>query len=175
MMKMPAGNIPDEAQNGLNRVLRQQGFFLACQFYPAENVEVMLDAPESSFCYLGLDKNCHLVLMVAGTGVAALYKIAKTAVLEKHQGQISLYHGINSKYDLCMVEELEKLASEHNNFDYVTCFLNENFAGRIISGLGENKKNIIVYLCGTPGIIEELREKIFLSGVSPVNIYADIS
>jgi len=173
MMKMPSGTIPPEAQEGLKPALKQQGFFLACQCHPVSDSEVMLAEPESDFSYIGSDKDSQLLLVGVGAGLAPLYKIASSATGQKHRGKIILCHVVKSNDDLYMVDELEALVRKYNNFSYVPCLLAEEFSRKIIAVLDADKNSAVAYLCGTADIIEPLREQIFLSGVSPTNIYVD--
>ncbi len=173
IMKTNAGQPPPAAQEGLHPSVKQQGFFLSCQYYPERDIEIVSGVPDNGFRYVDCDKNCQLVLVGVGAGLAPLYEIAKTATTQKHKGKISFYHGVNSNMDLYMIEELEALANEHCNFSYIPYLLSENLPKKIIAGLDENKNSIIVYLCGMPEMVDPIREQIFMAGVSPINIYVD--
>lgn len=174
MMRMPAGKIPPRAQESLSQSIKQQGFFLACQCYPESDIEVVQAVPESDFCYMASDKNCGMILVGVGTGIARLYSIAKDALSKDHKGDI-IFYNVAVGNELYMGNELERLAGENINFIYIPCLPSENFAEtaeKIVAGLGRNKNSIIAYLCGVPEMIDPIREQIFMAGVSPTNIYA---
>lgn len=173
LMKMEEGDIPEDAQYGLSENLRRQDFFLACQCYPAGDIKVRLCVPESGFFYNNGNNGCQLILTGAGRGISQLYNFARTALLQGHTGSVRLYHIVPEVGDFYLVKELEGLAGNYPNFSYTSCLVGEDIAAKIVEGLGENKNGILAYLSGAPEITEPLREKIFLAGVSPTNIYID--
>lgn len=128
------------------------------------------------------DNNYPIILAGTGTGLAPLYGIITDALKHEHNGKIMLYHGGLKPQDLYYVEELKKLNAEHNNFTYIPCVLNGdegkfyrvgNIEDIVISALPEDKNNVRLYLCGAPDMVNSLRVKAFLAGVSPDNIHLD--
>lgn len=182
IMKLVDGEVPEKAQNGLKTTLKQQKYFLACQCYPASDIEVLLCEPTSDYFYVDEDKQCPIILVGMQGGIAPLYRIILDALGQGHHGDISFYHNVIREEDLYLVEELKKLAGENDNFKYLPCVLNGqeglfckvgNLEDIVMNEIPENSKKPKFYLCGAAELVNSLRVKIFLSGISPTNIYAD--
>lgn len=182
IMKLADGEVPEKAQNGLKTTLKQQKYFLACQCYPVSDIEILLCESAGDYFYVDDDKQCPIILVGIGGGIAPLYSVILDALGRGHKGDISLYHDVFLEEDLYLVEELKKLAEENDNFKYLPYVLNgheglfykvDNLEDIVMDKIPENSKNPKFYLCGVAKPVNSLRVKIFLSGISPTNIYVD--
>ncbi len=109
-----------------------------------------------------LDRN--LLLVGTGAGLATLYGVVHDAIARKHSGLIHLFHGVRSKEDLYLVEELNELAAGNGNVNYTPC-VSGNAAGE---GLTAGRASVValeqvgdlsgwsVYLSGHPDMVSEM-------------------
>jgi len=124
-----------------------------------------------------------LVLAGTGTGLAPLYGILRDALRNDHSGSIALFHGAVNASGLYFVEKLRGLAARHANVRYTPCLL-DGSAGLaieaavgplddIVMGQGLDLKASKAFLCGDPGLVQKLRKRLFLKGMSNKSIFAD--
>jgi NAD(P)H-flavin reductase/ferredoxin len=132
--------------------------------------------------YIPGDPERPLLLVGTGTGLAPLVGIVQDALRQRHCGPIYLYHGSHSREGLYLVEELSRLAAEHENFHYFPCISTTelaeegylpNRADRAALTQHPNLKDWRVYLCGHPGMVKSTQRKAYLQGASLSDIYAD--
>lgn len=80
------------------------------------------------------------------------------------------------------MDELKKIAAEHNNFSYIPCVLHGdknafyqigNIENIVMDNMQHKKEQIKLYVCGAPELVNSLKTKAFLSGISSKYIYAD--
>lgn len=145
--------------------------------------EVVIRGPAGDCFYIEQENSDYpLVLAGTGTGLAPLYGILSEAIRNGHKGNISLYHGALKEEDLYFVEELTKISEENPKFSYVPCvfkgsegafYKTGNIEDIVMNNLPKDKKHTRLYLCGAPDMVNSLRTKAFLAGVSNRNIYAD--
>ena len=122
-----------------------------------------------------------MLLIATGSGLAPLYGIIRDALLNGHQGKLSLYHGSYSPEGFYLVEALKSLARTHGNFSYVPCVSEgeapEGYAqGMVLDvALADNPdlSGWRVFLCGNPLMVNAARQQTFLAGASMREIYAD--
>jgi len=123
----------------------------------------------------------NILLIATGSGLAPQYGIIRDALLNGHQGKISLYHGSYNQEGFYLVEELRKLARTHPNFKYVPCVSEGDAPAGYASGmvldvaLADNPdlSGWRVFLCGNPDMVNAARQQTFFAGASMREIYAD--
>ena len=145
--------------------------------------EVVIRGPAGDCFYIVGENNSYpLLLAGTGTGLAPLYGILMDALEQGHQGEINLYHGALCEEDLYFVDELTKIAESHDNFHYIPCVLNGyegsfyrvgNLEDIVLNKIREKVKDVRLYLCGVPELVNSIKTKAFLSGVSPKRMYSD--
>lgn len=144
--------------------------------------EVILRGPAGNCFYSPVDDDYPIILAGTGTGLAPLYGIAHEALTKGHKGDIKLFHGALKEADLYLVESLQTLDKNNRNFTYVPCVLNgENdkfyqigdIQEIVMSAIPADKTSIRLFLCGAPEMVNSLKTKTFLSGLSSKHIYAD--
>jgi NAD(P)H-flavin reductase len=142
---------------------------------------VELRGPAGDCFYVAGRAEQPILLIGTGTGLAPLYAIARDALRHGHTGAIKLYHGGLDASGLYHVEELERLARGHANFEYVPCVVNGP-AGEGVR-VGAIDKVVLadlpklagwrVFLCGNPDLVNALRKRVYLAGAKMSDIYAD--
>ncbi len=141
---------------------------------------VELTGPSGNCFYIPSDIDGGLLLIGTGTGLAPLAGIVNDALMHGHNGPIRLYHGSWQPEGLYLIEELQKLAAKHTNFEYVPCvdqnaldFMKAGRADQIAFRENANLKSWRVFLCGHPEMVKSARKQAFLLGASMSRIYAD--
>ena len=123
----------------------------------------------------------NILLIATGSGLAPLYGIIRDALLNGHQGRLSLYHGSYNTEGFYLVGELRKLAQTHPNFSYVPCVSEGQAPAGYASGmvldvaLADNPdlSGWRVFLCGNPDMVNAAKKQTFFAGASMREIYAD--
>ncbi len=123
----------------------------------------------------------NILLIATGSGLAPLYGLIRDALLNRHQGKLSLYHGSYNTEGFYLVEELGKLAQIHRNFSYVPCVSEGEAPAGYAQGmvldiaLAENPdlSGWRVFLCGNPNMVNAAKQQTFFAGASMREIYAD--
>jgi ferredoxin-NADP reductase/ferredoxin len=122
-----------------------------------------------------------ILLIGTGSGLAPLYGIIRDALRNSHTGKISLYHGSNTAEGLYLVDELRKLAQDHQNFSYVPC-ISEGEApqgtaqGMVLDVALKDNPDLTgwrVFLCGHPLMVKAAQQQTFFAGASMSEIFAD--
>ena len=122
-----------------------------------------------------------LTFVATGTGMAPLKAIAEDAIKQGHTGPIHIYQGAMTADRLYLVDDLSKLARENSTIKYIPCVMeaSETYIyqtgdiKKIVLANIQNPKAQRIYLCGDPGLVRELKKKLFLAGVSAKKIHAD--
>jgi NAD(P)H-flavin reductase/ferredoxin len=148
-------------------------------------------APGDSIDLLGPLGHCYyipepaprpMLLAGTGTGLAPLYGILRDALARGHSAPVHLVHGSVKASGLYLVDELRRLARDHENVTYTPCVLDGEGAGAdvtvgaidaLILGSRPNYKGWRAYLCGHPDIVRTLQRKLFLHGAALSDIHAD--
>ena len=132
-------------------------------------------------CYYRPGKEDRPLLLVAtGSGFAPVYGIVRTALEFGHYGPIHVYHGSSRQDGLYLVDEMREMAEHHPNLHYTPC-LSRDAVGDVAKGRANDiamanhpdLKGWLVYLCGHPDMVNNLRKQAFLAGSSFSDIYAD--
>lgn len=140
-----------------------------------------ITGPNGSCFYLPERQQQPLLMIATGTGAAPLIGIARTALLNGHQGPIHLYHGSNSAAGLYCRSQLLELAAQHENCQLSLCIsgaaaeppCESGRAMDIALGRHGNLSGFRVYLCGAPEMVHSAKKLAYLQGASMQDIYAD--
>lgn len=123
-----------------------------------------------------------MLLAGTGTGLAPIVGIARDALQQGHTGEIHLLHGATKVADLYMHEALQELDRAHRQFYYHTSVLHADEDHPSFDSTPLDQKLITIatdladtriFLCGDPGMVNNLKMKLFMAGASMNNIYAD--
>ncbi len=143
---------------------------------------IAADGPHGDCFYLKTEQRQNMLLVGTGTGLAPLWGIIHDALKHDHTGSIHLFQGGRQLDDLYLVDELQQLAREQSNFHYHPTLsgdetLKEGFSsGRANSVALQHFPKLDdwrVYLCGSPGMVNDSKKQAFLAGASLHDIYAD--
>lgn len=123
----------------------------------------------------------NVLLIATGSGLAPLYGIIRDAILNGHQGKLSLYHGSYNPEGFYLVDELRKLAQTYPNFSYVPCVSDGDAPlgyapGMVLDvALADNPElsGWRVFLCGNPNMVNAAKKQTFFAGASMREIHAD--
>lgn len=153
--------------------------WLSTQAKPGDTVR--LQGPAGECFYMPGRPEQPLLLAGTGTGLAPLYGIVRDALEQGHTGPIWLFHGAKEPRGLYLVEELRALSARHPNLHYRPSVLE----GRLEEGLHVGALDALIraecpkptgwraFLCGSPELVQSLRKKLFLAGLSLKDIHAD--
>lgn len=131
--------------------------------------------------YIADDPQKPMLLIGTGTGLAPLYGIVRDALHHGHRGAIKLYHGSSTMEGIYLQQELNQMAQNHPNFDYVPC-VSRTEGGQDVSqgrattiALQQNPKlpGWRAYICGEPAMVNDTSRAVFLAGASLKEIYSD--
>jgi CDP-4-dehydro-6-deoxyglucose reductase, E3 len=152
-------------------------------FHDAAQVgdRVSLVGPSGECFYVPGREEQHLVLAGTGTGLAPLYGVIRDALRNNHRGPIHLFHGAQHRDGLYLVDELRGLSQTHSNVHYTPAVLRGDEAdglkvGPIDHVIHSELPNLAGYrgfVCGGPGVVQMLKKKLFLAGMSSREIFAD--
>ncbi|MEM7308109.1 MAG: 2Fe-2S iron-sulfur cluster-binding protein [Planctomycetota bacterium] len=132
-------------------------------------------------CYYVDDAPAQRLLLIgAGTGLAPLVGIARSALACGHTGPIDLVHGGLTPERLYLRDELGALAEQHPSLRVHHCVLRDaterehqgaldEVALRVAGPLAETR----AYLCGDDAIVRTLQRGLFLAGLPSGEIHAD--
>jgi truncated hemoglobin YjbI len=121
-----------------------------------------------------------LALLATGVGAGAMLALARDALGQGHRAPISLYHGVRSRWDLYLHDELTEMQTRHRQFRYVPAVSgNDGDAsirrGRIteIAFVDVDLEEHHVVLCGSPSMVAEARWRALLAGARRRHMHAD--
>lgn len=139
--------------------------------------------PYGDCFYLPENRRSDMLMIGTGTGLAPMLGVLRDALHSGHRGNVNLYHGVRDVADLYLDDALRELASRHENVRYHACVSvstehcgNGVSAGRasdIALSKTQFKSDILVYLGGSPEMVNTTRKQAYLRGVELRNIYAD--
>jgi CDP-4-dehydro-6-deoxyglucose reductase len=115
-----------------------------------------------------------LLLAGTGTGLAPLAGICRDALGQGHAGPIHLYHGVRDADGLYLRDEMNALAGQHHNFRYTPLVLES--PGELEQAIATRHATLAGwrgFVCGNPTMVPLLKKKLFLSGISSREIFAD--
>ena len=180
-------SIPDSVPNAADilelhvRVLPhgRMSRWIARDLHPGDRVQVR--GPEGDCFYTASAPDQPIVLIGTGTGLAPLYGIARDALRQGHRGPITLLHGAVTPAGLYLVDVLQDMSREHDNFHYLRCALHgEPAEGLEIGGIEAVAARHFpkltghrVFICGDPERVAALRKQSFLRGARMSEILAD--
>ena len=141
------------------------------------NSNVTIGAPQGNCCYDPENAEDTLILAGTGTGLAPLVGIVKDCLEKQHDKPIHLFHGARSQSSFYFSDELKALADSNSNFHYHEVIGEEGSTPEEV--LYEEIKDIeefqsaAAFLCGNTDLVNKLRKKLFLSGMSMKKIKVD--
>ncbi len=154
--------------------------WLEHELAPGENCEISL--PRGDCHYSPAMPGQPLVLVGAGTGLAPIYGVLRQALADGHHGPITLYTCAGAPELLYLQDNLERLAAQYPALQ-VLSVVRRNPRGqenvitadlaRLIEQQHPRLRGCLVYLCGPPDMVQQLREQCFMQGAHHCDIFFD--
>jgi NAD(P)H-flavin reductase/truncated hemoglobin YjbI len=147
----------------------------------AEGDELDLQGPNGSCYYVPGSQRQNLLLIANGTGVAPLVGIVRDALHVGHTALIRLFHGSRTATGLYLDDELRRLASAHDNFEYVACVS----GGDVPLGMVHGRAHDVafarccdlagwrVFAAGLPELVAAVEARALHAGASSHEIHSD--
>ncbi len=157
----------------------QMSTWLFEQARPQEAVSIR--GPAGDCFYTAGQAAQPLLLAGTGTGLAPLLGILKDALGQGHTGPIHLFHGALRPEGLYLRNELLAIAARHPQVNYTPVVLTGGEAEGLATGALDQVilaqlprlAGFRAYICGDPNVVQLLRKKVFLAGISSRDIFAD--
>ncbi len=149
----------------------------------AEGQLLEISEPQGT-CFYALERSDQPIVMVGiGTGLAPLYGIARDALHQGHQGQITLLVGAASADTLYYQSELAALATRYDQFSvHYSVLQGDVTPGKEVSPLAiddlvktlfPETRGMVAYLCGSAPRVQQLKKAIFVAGANMRDIHCD--
>ncbi len=144
----------------------------------AVGAEVSLRAPLGGFT-LSEDGGFSRLFVGTGTGVAPLRGMIRHLLLRRGETRpITLLFGVRHASDAFWEEEFRALEREHANFRLVMTLSQpphnwEGARGRVtdhLEGLVSHVRELEVYVCGWPAMVEEVSRRLLERGLDPARL-----
>ncbi len=140
-----------------------------------------IHTPQGDCFYVPGNPQQNLLLIGTGTGLAPLAGIIADALSHQHSGSIHLFHGSRDTSGLYLVDEMQRLANQYDNFSYTACVSTPPATEGYTLGRADNialeqypeLNEWRVYLCGHPEMVKTTQQKSYLAGAKLQDIYAD--
>ncbi|ALK97587.1 NADH oxidase [Massilia sp. WF1] len=115
------------------------------------------------------------VLMLAGgTGIAPFLAMLDVLAAKGFAHPVRLVYAVTHDHDLVGLEQLDRIAASHPQFEYVTCVSSEasshprkGYATAHVDPAWMNGGDVDVYLCGPVPMVEAVRGWLGSTGMSP--------
>lgn len=123
-----------------------------------------------------------LLLLAGGTGIAPFLSMLDVLDKQGFSQPVKLVYAVTNDHDLVELEQLDRIAAAHPQFEYITCVssdaschLRKGYATAHVepgwlSGPGGGG-DVDVYLCGPVPMVEAVRAWLDSTGVKPANFY----
>jgi len=149
----------------------------------SEGDKIQIQGPYGDCFYHSNVLDNNLLMIGTGTGLTPLVGILRDAISCGHRGQIYIYHGERSQRELFYHQELITFSNDHANIHYFPCVSSENeslkagvFAERASNLAMSNHADLddfLIYLCGSPSMVNQTQEKAHIKGAPQQCIYID--
>lgn len=144
--------------------------------------EIQVSPPQGTCYYHPVALDRPLLMIGTGSGLAPLYGMARTALINGHHGPVHLYHGVRQHADLYLGEQLRALARLYPNFAYFPCVSREparhSYHGGRALDLAVRATPLTerwcVYLCGHPQMVADAQVALAQRGVPTDAIWSDL-
>jgi CDP-4-dehydro-6-deoxyglucose reductase, E3 len=180
-------SIPGSGRLELHVALRPGGA-ISEWLETATGQTLSLRGPFGECFYFDNEPDRPLLLAGTGTGLAPLIGIVRAALAAQHRAPIHLYHGGADLDGLYLWRELVALSERWPELRVFGSVLSGDVAAAISTArcqvLSESLDRLIlndpldfarcrVYLCGSPAVVQRLRQRIYLSGAPRSRIHCD--
>lgn len=122
-----------------------------------------------------------VVFVATGTGLAPFRSIILELLAKEYSGKLKLVWGVRKEENLYLVEEFEKLAETHPNFEYIPTLSQgseewKGHRGRVTQYLEEmqlesDEVPADFYLCGIKAMLDDAKKILMEKGVAQDKIF----
>ena len=119
-----------------------------------------------------------LLLLAGGTGIAPFLSMLDVLDKQGFSRPVKMVYAVTNDHDLVELEQLERIAAAHPQFEYITCVsgdaschLRKGYATAHVEPAWVNGGDVDVYLCGPVPMVEAVRGWLDSTGVKPANFY----
>ncbi len=122
----------------------------------------------------------RILFVATGTGIAPFKPMIEDLLYKKHfPGKVKLVWGMRHEEDLYWLKEMDNISRDFDNFKMDTVLSKPNadwpgyrgHVGAVIDHLDNNWEKSLVYLCGSPEMINETEKKLRDKGVPEIKIF----
>jgi CDP-4-dehydro-6-deoxyglucose reductase len=122
-----------------------------------------------------------LVMAATGTGLAPIKSMLESLMDDRDCPPVSLYWGVRTEADLYLADEIRTWGERLYEFDFVPVLsrASENWRGRrghvqdaVVQDFGDLSEHAL-YLCGSPAMIADARQRFLRLNASPEHVYVD--
>jgi NAD(P)H-flavin reductase len=140
-----------------------------------------LHGPYGTCLYEEGRSNQEIIMIATGSGLAPIWGILRDALRLKHKGNIQIFHGSRKPSGLYLVEELRALEKNNSNVKYFPCVsgpevpdgFQKGRADAIALKSNPTMKNMRLFLCGHPEMVNTMKNKAFIAGADKKDILVD--
>lgn len=141
-----------------------------------------IQGPNGKCYYQDAAHDRPMLLIGTGTGMAPLYGIVRSALHNRHENEIHLYHGGRSTERFYLRAELREMERQYPNFHYHECI---SGAADLPSGVHEGRVNEVafrlhhdlhgwhVFAAGLAEMVDETASRAVEQGANPEEVYTD--
>ena len=140
-----------------------------------EGDELNFTGPSGTCYYRVSDPEIPLLLIGTGVGAGAIYGIARDAVRNGHQAPIRVVLGSRTAADQLLVDEFAALGAESNDLE-VTRVNSREGDGYVTDAAFDGAEDLsshMLYLCGSPDMVEGARIAALCQNIRLDRIHAD--
>lgn len=180
---------PDGSARSYSIVSRQDDYFVdlhirhysggAVSEWLTQDLEiggtVGFTGPSGTCYYTDENKQAPILLIGNGSGCGTLYGVARDALMHGHTGPIRLLHGVRNEEQYYLASALTELAEAYPNFqpEMVTCGSDWAMLADQAISKNDDLSGHILFLAGSPDMVEECRIKAMRQGVKLENLNSD--
>lgn len=133
--------------------------------------EMLAHGPFGDFT-LPKDVSCPIVFVAGGVGIAPFLSMARLAAAEKLPHRITLLYANKDEESAAYLPELAGLERENPNFSMRLKFGETD--KEFLSAVSRQPSNVIYYIAGPIGMVNEVKKILEETGVEPVRIRCEI-
>jgi len=147
-------------------------------------VEVELPKGDVHLSMAEIEPETHFVFVAASTGFAQVKSMVEHLLANQASNRIDIYWGARREADLYLEELPRQWAHEHANVHYVPVVSeveeSPGWSGRsgllpevVVEDLAVSEA-LVVYACGSPGMVYALLDRLKERGVAEAQIHSDV-
>lgn len=132
--------------------------------------------PYGSFYLRALQR--PLLLLAGGTGIAPFLSMLDTLASKGFTQPVRMVYAVTNDHDLVALDQLERIAAAHPQFQYVTTVATEasahprkGYATAHVEPGWMNGGDVDIYLCGPVPMVEAVRGWLDSTGIKPASFH----